>query len=80
MVVFGQRWLYSGNVVVMGESGCFRANDCTQAKWLYSSKMVEFGLSGCIWANMVLFGQSGYIRVKWLYWGNVVLFRKSSCI
>ena len=31
MVVFGQKWLYSGKAVVIGQNGCIRA------------KKVEFG-------------------------------------
>ena len=60
MVVFGQQWLYSGKscfilamwlfsgkVVVFGESGCIRA------KWLYSGK------SGSIQEKVIVFKQSG---------------------
>ena len=43
MVVFGQRWLYSG------KSGCIRESFCVRAKivvlgqkWLYSGKVVVF--------------------------------------
>ena len=27
VVVFGQKWFYSGNVVLMGESGCAGESD-----------------------------------------------------
>ena len=75
MVVFGQKWLYSG------KSGCVRAKVvvfekivCIPGMWLYSGKVVVFGKkivvirqncpysgkSGCIWAKFFLFGQ------KWL--------------
>ena len=44
MVLFGQKWLYSGKsggyrakVVVFGQSGCIRI------KWSYSGKVVVFG-------------------------------------
>ena len=52
MVVFGQKWLYSGNKVVFGQ------------KWLYLSKVVVFGQkwlysgkSGSIQAKVVVFEQ-----------------------
>ena len=47
MVVFGQKWLYSGKVVVIGQGGF------NWAKWLYSGK------DGCIRAKVFLLGQSG---------------------
>ena len=57
MVVFGQKWLYSG------KRGCFRANGLfsvknalIRAKFLYSGEIVPF------WAKVVVFGLSGYIR------------------
>ena len=51
MVVFGQKWLYSGKVDVFGESGCIREkNGCIRAK------KVVFVKSGCIPANLVVFG------------------------
>ena len=62
VVVFGQKWLYSG------KSGCIRSN------WLYSDKVVAFGQGGCIWAKVVVFGKNGCIRAKWLYFGKVVVF------
>ena len=37
-------------------------------KWLYSGKI------GCIRAKMVVFGQSGCIRIKWSYSGKVLVF------
>ena len=70
MVVFWQgifylaKWLYSVNVVVIGQCGCIRASDCIRAKWLYSGKVVVFRQSGCILANMIVFGQNGCIRAK----------------
>ena len=62
IVVFGQTWLCSGKCV------CIRAN------WLYSGK------SDCIKAislysiKVVVFGQSGCSRTKWINSGKVVLF------
>ena len=50
MVVFGQsgsvraKWLYSGKVVVLGQSFCNLARVVVFGqKWLYSGKMVLFG-------------------------------------
>ena len=37
---------------------------CVLAKWLYSCKVVVFVQSGCIRVKMVVFGQ------KWLYSGK----------
>ena len=36
--------------------------------------MVVFGKGSCIWAKVVVFGQSGCDRAKWLYSGKVVVF------
>ena len=92
VVLFGQKllysdkkcciraqWLYSGNVVVIGQSGCFRAkmvvcglkwlysgkSGCFWDKWLYSGKVVALGQGGCIRAKVVVFGQCGCIQVRW---------------
>ena len=56
-------------------------------KWLYSKK------SSCIRTKVVVFGQSGFIRINWYYsgkivvfgqggfnWAKVVEFGKSGCI
>ena len=45
MVVIGERWLYSGKVVVFGQSDCIRA------------EVVVFGLKWFYWGNKVVFGQ-----------------------
>ena len=37
-------------------------------EWLYSGK------SGCILAKVVVFGQRGHNRARWLYAGKVVVF------
>ena len=62
VVVFGQKWLYSGKVDVSGQ------------KWLYSGKIVVFGQklmftgkSGCFRANTTS-------RSNWLYSGKVNVF------
>ena len=74
MVVFGQKWLYSGKLVVFGQCVGIRA------WWLF------WGKSGCIRANMVVLGQiwlysgkSGCIQKKWLYSGKFVVFGQSGC-
>ena len=61
IVVFGPKWLYSGKLFFVGQ------------KWLYSGKAVEFGKkwlnsckSVCHLAKVVVFGQGGCIRSKWL--------------
>ena len=57
MVVFWRKWLYSGKVVVDGQSGCIRGRwmylrksgsnrkkvVVVGQKWLYSGKVVVFG-------------------------------------
>ena len=46
-MVFGQKWLYSGKVVVFGISACIRAKVVVFGqKWLYSGK------SDCIRAKL----------------------------
>ena len=37
VVVFGQKWFYSGKMVLLEQSGCIRAN------WLYAGKVVGIG-------------------------------------
>ena len=44
VVVFGQKWLNSGKLVVSGQIGCVRE------RWLY------LGKSGCYRAKVVVFG------------------------
>ena len=63
MVVFGQKWMYSGKVAVFGQNVYIRKQVVIfWKKWLYSGK------GGCIRAKVVVFGQ------KWLYLDKVVLF------
>ena len=91
MVVFGQKWTYSGKVLQSVKKGCNRAN------LLQLGKVVVLEQSGCIRINVVLFGKkwlySGKIFVigqewlysgkvveigqKWLYSGKVVVFGKN---
>ena len=49
-VVFGQKLLYSGKVVVFGQNGCIRTNRLVSGKSL------------CFGAKVVVVGQSGIIR------------------
>ena len=80
MVVFGQRWLNSGMVVVFrpswfysGKSCFIRETEFTRQSWLYSGKEVVFGQKCCIRANMVVYGQ--YCNI----WTKVVVFDQSDC-
>ena len=57
--LFGQKWLYSGKVVVFGQGGCILAkwlysgkSVFNRAKCLYSSKWLYLGKNGCIWAKV----------------------------
>ena len=89
MVVFVQKWLFSGKIgCIRTKSGCIRANVVVYgkiasipAKWLYFGKVVEFsqkwlysGKSGCIRAKVVVFWE------KRLYFDKVVVFGQSGCI
>ena len=48
MVVFGQKWLYSGKVLVLGKSSLYSAKLVVFGQiWFY------FGKSGCIRAKIV---------------------------
>ena len=67
MVVFGKKWFYSDKVVVLGKSGCIRA------EWLYSGKVVVFG------QKWLYSGKSGCIRSKSLYSGKLGFFGQSGC-
>ena len=62
VVVFRQKWLYSGKVVVFRHSGCI------WEKMLYSGKVVLF-LQKCL-----ISGEVVVIRPKWLHSGKVVAF------
>ena len=42
MVVFGQNWLYSGKVVVIGQSNCIPEFGCIRAKVVEFGKVVVF--------------------------------------
>ena len=62
MVVFGQKWLYSGR------SGCI------PAIWFYSGKVVVFGQNGCIWARVVVIGQQ-LLYIKVVVFGQIGCIR-----
>ena len=64
MVVFGEKWLYSG------KDGCIRTD------WLYLGKVVVFGQSGCIRINRLCSSKSGSIRAKVVVYRNVIVFRQ----
>ena len=75
MVLFGQRWLYSGTSLYLNKSGCVRTKVVVFGqKWLY------LGKSGCIEVKVVVFGQSGCIQTNWLYSGKVGLFGQGGFI
>ena len=74
MVLFGQKWLHSGKVVVIAR------------KWLLSGKVFLFGQKllssgnrAYIRANAVVFVQGGCIWAKWLCSCRVVLFGQGGC-
>ena len=50
--------LYSGKVVVLGQSGCIWA------------KVVVIGQNGCIQTKVVVIGKGGCTRAMWLYSGK----------
>ena len=73
MIVFGQKWLYSG------KSGCLRRkvvgfwkSGSNREKWLYSAKVVVFGQSGCNWAKCLHSGKVVLFGQKLLYLGKSV--------
>ena len=73
VVLFEQKWLYSGNVVVFGQRGFIRK------QWLCSCKVVVFGQCGCIRAKVVELGKSGCIGAK-LVVRKLIYSIKSGCI
>ena len=67
--VFGQKWLYSGKLVVFRQSGCIRIS------WWY------LGKSGYIRANKDVFRQKGFFfGHKPLNSGKLVVFAQSGCV
>ena len=68
VVAFGKTLLLSGKVVVVGQSGSIRRrwfyfckSGCIRTTLLYFGKSVCSWANGCIWANVLVFGISGYI-------------------
>ena len=80
MVVFGKvvevgrNWLYSGKIVVFGQSGCIRAMR------LYWGKVVVFGKMWLYSGKVVVFRQSCCIRAKWLHSGKSGCFRPKGVV
>ena len=89
MVVIGQKLLYSGKLVVIGQcvgirawwlfwgkSGCIRANVVVLGQiWLYSGKSCCIHEKWLYSGKFVVFGQSGCNRAKWLYLGKSDFYR-----
>ena len=71
IVVFRHKFLYSGNLVVYGKSGC------NGAKGLYSVKVVVNGQKCCIRAKWLYSGKSCYIRTKGVVLVQIVVFRQT---
>ena len=70
VVVFVQKWLYSGKWLHSDESGCIHAKWFFLAKfvvigqnWLYSGKVVVLKI------KVVVIGQSGVVRAKVAFFG-----------
>ena len=58
MVLIGQKWLFSGKVAILGQSGCIRSKVIVFGlRLVYSGKEVVFGYSGCIQAKESVFVQ-----------------------
>ena len=56
--VVGQKWLYSGKLVLFGQKVVlFGQSGGIPIEWLFSGNVVLFGQSGCIRENEVVFGQ-----------------------
>ena len=61
VVVFEQICCNWAKWVVFGQKFLYSGkSSCNRESWLYSVKI------GCISANMIIFGQGGCIRKKWL--------------
>ena len=83
MVVFGQKWFYSGNKVVFGHC------KVVVVVLIRRAKVVVLGQSCCIRAKVVVFGQSGFgcigakvvvFEQRWLYLGKSGCTPESGCI
>ena len=82
MVVFGEKWLYTGKVAVFGQGGCVRAKvvvfvhiGCIPAKWFFlRARWLFLDKVVVVWQNRFYSGKSGLIWTKWLYSDKVVVF------
>ena len=68
VVIFAQRWLYKGIVVVFGKVVVFGQ------KMLYSGILVIFVYFCCIRIEWFYSRKSCFIRAKWLYLGKSCCF------
>ena len=73
MVLFKQKWLNSGKVVVFGQKSLFSGKVVVFGQnWLYSSKNSFI---------RAILGKNGCIRARWLYSGKSGFYSsKSGCI
>ena len=76
MVVFGQSGCNRANMVVIEQGGCVSPMLLCSGKmvllWLYTGKVVLFGQSGCIRSKWMYSGVSGCLRERWLYSDKLV--------
>ena len=63
MVIFEQKWMYSG------KTGCTRQSGCIQAFVVVFGKVWYWGKSSCIRAKVVAFVQKWYSSANGLYSG-----------
>ena len=72
MVVFGQGCCIWAEVIVIGQSGCIRAEECCirAEVGVFGQGGCYLSKCGCIRAKVVLFGQSGCIRTKKAVFGQ----------
>ena len=90
MVVFGQKWLYLGKVVVFlyysskavlfGQRGCTRVTVVVQPILPENNKVVVFGKRGCILAKWMYSGKNGCIQANGCFQAKVILFGHGGCI
>ena len=75
MVVFGQKWFYSGKVVVIGQSCCNWATMVVFGQRYFSSgKVVNLGQKEMYSVKVAVFGQKWLYIEVWLYSGKVLEF------
>ena len=61
-------------IVIEQKWFCSGKNGCIRDKWLFFDKVVVFEQSGCIRVKWFYSGKSGSIGVKVVLFGNVVVF------